>query len=136
VTDRSVNRFAPPNVDFVGWCDPEVFWSAVDIAILTSENEAAPYSLIEAGLAGLPSVATDVGAVGEVVIDGVNGFLLPRDSERLAGAVKVLAENPTQRHVFGLRARDRALELFSPEAMVTKHLDIYSEALTSRYKMK
>jgi glycosyltransferase involved in cell wall biosynthesis len=120
---------APPNVAFVGWTDPRVFWSAADIAVLTSENEAAPYSLIEAGLAGLPAVATDVGAVGEVVIDGVNGYLLSRNAELLADTVNRLAQDFTQREMMGIQARNRALEFFSPETMVRRHLEVYSEAL-------
>lgn len=123
---------APPNVTFVGWCSPEVFWSAVDIAVLTSENEAAPYSLIEAGLAGVPAVATNVGAVGEVVIDQFNGYLVPSMSPAVAAGVETLASSPTIRKSMGENARVRALEIFSPDAMVTRHLELYGEALAIR----
>ena len=47
----------PNNVRLVGWTRPEEIWAASDIALLTSDNEAQPISLIEAGLAGIPAVA-------------------------------------------------------------------------------
>jgi glycosyltransferase involved in cell wall biosynthesis len=69
-----------------------------------------PGVLIEAGLAALPVVATDVGWVREVIVDGVTGVLVPpAPSAELAAAVRrVLAE----RDRMGRAARVRCLEQF------------------------
>ena len=82
----------PPNVCLLGWSRPEVIWAVSDIALLTSDNEAQPISLIEAGLAGLPAVAENVGSVSEVVDDKITGFLVSNLGERLK-AISTLAGN-------------------------------------------
>lgn len=51
----------------------------VDIFINVSSSEGIPVSIMEAASFGIPIVATNVGGTGEIVIDGVNGYLLPRD---------------------------------------------------------
>ena len=52
----------------LGWrADVEKVYAAADLVVLTSDNEGMPVSLIEAGLAGVPAVATNVGSVAEVV---------------------------------------------------------------------
>jgi glycosyltransferase involved in cell wall biosynthesis len=61
-------------------------YRAADGALLSSAWENFPHAVVEALAAGTPVVATDVGGVGEVVEDGVNGFLAP------AGDVAALAE--------------------------------------------
>jgi glycosyltransferase involved in cell wall biosynthesis len=61
-----------------------VFWSACDLAVLTSDNEVMPFSLIEAGLAGLAAVTTDAGSASEVVVDGVTGLVLAKDPGAVA----------------------------------------------------
>jgi hypothetical protein len=65
----------------VGWRrDVETVYAAADLVLLTSDNEGMPVSLIEAGLSGVPVVATRVGSVAEVVHDGVTGLLAPCDA--------------------------------------------------------
>ncbi len=61
--------------------DVETVYAAADLVLLTSDNEGMPVSLIEAGLAGLPVVATRVDSVGEVVRDGVTGLLAACDEQ-------------------------------------------------------
>ena len=68
----------PKNVRLLGWIRPEEIWAASDIALLTSDNEAQPISLIEASLAGIPVVAENVGSVSEVVDSEVRWALLVR----------------------------------------------------------
>jgi glycosyltransferase involved in cell wall biosynthesis len=55
---------------------------------------------------GLPVVATRVGAIPEMVTDGVNGFLVPVRSPRdLRSAIEALLRNPARRHAMGRRSR-------------------------------
>ena len=65
----------------------ETVYAAADLVLLTSDNEGMPVSLIEAGLAGLPAVATRVGSVAEVIEDGRTGLLGPCDVSQLARRV-------------------------------------------------
>jgi glycosyltransferase involved in cell wall biosynthesis len=67
-------------VRFLGWrSDVEVVYAAADLAVLTSDNEGMPVSLIEAALCGVPAVATRVGSVAEVVLDERTGWLCSPD---------------------------------------------------------
>jgi glycosyltransferase involved in cell wall biosynthesis len=68
--------------------------TAADAVLLTSDSEGLPGVLIEAGLVGLPAVATDVGWVSEVVIDDVTGRLVPAGrADQVAAALdNVLAD--------------------------------------------
>ena len=54
-----VAKSAPANVAVIGWTDASLFWSAVDCALSTSDNEGMPIALIEAQLAGLPAVVRE-----------------------------------------------------------------------------
>ncbi|MFB7617415.1 glycosyltransferase family 4 protein [Kitasatospora sp. NPDC056181] len=88
--------------------DPAPLYRAADALLLTSDSEGVPGVLIEAALAGLPAVATDVGWVRSVVQDGRTGALTaPGDPLALAEALaKVLAGD---RAALGAAAREHAL---------------------------
>lgn len=74
-----------PN-DMLAQCYREV---GMDVFITTSSTEGMPVSLMEAFSAGVPVIATDVGGIPEMVLDGKTGYLLPRDlgAEEVAGAI-------------------------------------------------
>ena len=123
---------APLNMRLLGWADPATFWSACDLAVLTSDNEAMPYSLIEAALAGLPAVTTDAGSASEVVVDGVTGYVVPRDAGSVATGVRRLLADPDGMARMGADARDRALVEFSPQRMLQEHRAAYELAIARR----
>ena len=115
---------------FLGWRnDIELILSAADIAILCSDNEGIPLTLIQASQAGLPIVSTDVGSVSDIVIDGVTGYLTEVSSEALIQGISTLLENPELRHTFGKAGEDRAKEFFSSRRMVEHHQKLYSQSL-------
>ena len=60
-----------------------------NLFISTSETEGLPVSMMEAQSAGIPILATDVGGVNEIVIDGVTGWLLPPNPEPALVAEKI-----------------------------------------------
>jgi len=71
-------------------------FAAADASILSSSWENFPHGVVESLAAGTPVVATDVGGVGEVVTDGLNGLLVPAgDVGALTNAVRVLFDEPT-----------------------------------------
>ncbi|MFD9124120.1 glycosyltransferase [Kitasatospora sp. NPDC059571] len=91
--------------------DPAPLYRAADALLLTSDSEGVPGVLIEAALAGLPAVATDVGFVRDVVRVGESGVLVPPgDAAALAAAVRrLLADGPAEA---GAAARRHALARF------------------------
>ena len=93
--------------------------AAADIVCLTSDAEAMPMVLLEAGSLGRPVVATDVGGNREVVVDGETGLLVaPGDLGGVAGALLRLARDPELRRAMGERALARHEDLFTLERMV------------------
>jgi glycosyltransferase involved in cell wall biosynthesis len=105
-----------------------MLWGASDIAILTSDNEAQPITLVEAAMAGLPTVALNVGSIGSVVANGETGFLvenLPEMSER----IMVLANNELLRSEMGVRAVEKMNNEFSVVNFVSGHIQTYKQAL-------
>ena len=103
----------------------ETIYAAADLILLASDNEGMPVSLIEAGLAGLPAVATAVGSVAEVVEDGRTGLLAPCDAERLARSVIRLLTDEPLRHRLGASAAARCRERFGPERLVSDVQEVY-----------
>jgi glycosyltransferase involved in cell wall biosynthesis len=92
-----------------------------DIFVFTSlaPGEGMPGVLIEAGMAGLATVATRVPGARDVVEDGVTGLIVPIDDKPgLVAAVRRLVLDPELRGGMGLRARERAVEKFSLQASV------------------
>jgi glycosyltransferase involved in cell wall biosynthesis len=115
---------------FLGWrSDIDLILSAGDIAILCSDNEGIPLTLIQASQAGLPIVSTDVGSVRDIVIEGVTGFLTEVTSEGLIQGITRLLENPELRHNLGKAGEKRARDFFSSHSMVEYHQRLYSQSL-------
>ena len=122
---------APTNVIFSGWSTPEEIWAASDIALLTSENEAQPISLVEAGYAGLPCVALGVGSVSEVIENGNTGYVA-KDVNALSNYISELAVDLDKRTRFGENARKKMLQEFSVDAFISGHITAYERALEKR----
>lgn len=81
-------------------------YRAADIFVLPSRGDCMPQAVIEAIASGLPVVATRVGAIPEMVKDGVNGYLVPaRDPRALAAAIGALVQQPGKRHPMGRHSR-------------------------------
>lgn len=92
---------------------PEAYADA-DIFCLPSWWEAMPLSVLEAMAAGLPVVASDVGDVSRVVVDGSTGFVVPKQSpDELARALRTLVEDDALRRRMGAAGRRRVEEHFS-----------------------
>ena len=127
---EQVKARAPKNLSVIGWADASVFWSAVDCAISTSDNEGMPVALIEAQLAGIPVIATDVGSNSEVIENGITGIVTTKDLEMLVSEVQRLARNASMRAAMGDMARIRALKEFNMEKMINTHTDAYAKIMS------
>ena len=118
------------NIRFLGWrTDVYDLMKASDIAILTSDNEGMPITLIEAAHLGLPTISTDVGSVSDVVLHAETGYLTSLDEAVIAERIKQLAISPSLRDKFGSAAKKRAAENFSVESMLNFHSELYKSLL-------
>ena len=101
-----------------------------DIFLLPSIAEGLPVSVMEAQAVGLPVVATSVGSVSEVVINGRTGFVvLPEDTNALAERLQYLIEHPEIRVEFGKNGRKHIEENYDITKLNKKLESIYAQLL-------
>lgn len=120
-----IKASAPSNVNVIGWANASNFWSAVDCAVSTSDNEGMPIALIEAQLAGIPVIATDVGSNSEVIDNRVTGIVTSKTVDALVNAVQKLVTNNELRISMGIAAQAWGEENFSLEKMLVLHRQVY-----------
>ena len=114
------------NLTFFGWrSDIAQIFSASDIAILTSDNEGIPLTLIQAAQAGLPIVATNVGSISDIVIDQSTGYLTTTRAVDMADVIEKLARDTQLRKIMGEAGKARANQYFSLDRMLKDHTDLY-----------
>ena len=117
---------APQNAKIMGWVDAATFLSACDIVLSTSENEGMPVALIEAQLAGIPVVATNVGSTAEVIAHNQTGLITTKSKADIIAALQTLLNSPETLINMGQSATTHARANFSPDAMINKHIDLYN----------
>jgi glycosyltransferase involved in cell wall biosynthesis len=127
--EQTLASSIPSNLFMVGWQRKEEMWAIADLALCTSDSEGMPLSLIEAQMSGVPVVSTDVGSVSEIVEDGVTGKLAPKDSRKLADAVREVVENISKGSEMSRASKVRANRLFDLTVMVKAHEDLYRQLL-------
>jgi len=117
-----------PNVIFTGFRrDVPEITSIMNISVLSSLREGLPNVLIESMAMRKPIVATNVGGVSELVIDGKTGFLVsPRDSSTLAEAILKLLKNKDMARKFGEAGRRYVEQRFSLNQMVSNYENLYA----------
>ena len=123
---QKISSSLPKNVKIVGWVPPEIFWPSCDIALLTSDNEGLPTALIEAGLAGLPAIAENVGSVSEIVRDGSTGILVKGEAERISALTKLLADEDLSSRM-GISAQEYCESHFGVASFISAHLQVYNQ---------
>ena len=122
-------------VKVLGWqSDIERVLSAADIIVLTSDNEGTPLSLIQAGMARLPVVTTNVGSVPEVVLDGTTGIITNLGVNEIANALEKLVNSNDLRAQMGAAAQKFTLANFGVKRLVNDHEELYKKLLTNRAK--
>lgn len=106
---------------------PEIL-SIIDIGVLTSEREGLPLTLLEYMASSKPIVSTNVGGVGEVIKEGVNGFLVAHgDYKKLADRINLLLDNKSLALILGNNGLSILKERFSEDIMISKIVDLYDE---------
>lgn len=113
-------------VDFLGWVDPDEVLDRCDIVALASRIEGHPVALLDAQARGIPAVATEVGGVGDIVVDGETGYVVPQgDIEAMATAFTRLVDDPALVSELGAAARRRAEAGYRPSDMARSYLQLY-----------
>ena len=98
-----------------------------DIFLLPSYAEGQPLSILEAMSAGLPIISSTVGSIPEVVIDGVNGFLLePGDINKLAEKISILVEDPILRKKISEHNYSQARKLYNINRVFHEMGEVYN----------
>ena len=122
-------------VAVLGWqSNIERVLSAADIVLLTSDSEGTPLSLIQAGMAGLPVVTTNVGSIPEVVLNNQTGIITELDVRQIADALENLAKNHALRAQLGATAKEFTLAKFSVMRLVHDHEELYKRLLSNPTK--
>ena len=113
-------------VTFLGWqSDIEKILSFSDLVLLTSENEGTPVALIQAQMAGVPVLTTDVGSASEVMLNEVSGFCLNYSTQDFADKIEFLAKNEGVRISLGAAGRRNARNNFSLSRLASDYADLY-----------
>jgi glycosyltransferase involved in cell wall biosynthesis len=100
------------------------------VFVSPSWAESFPYTVLEAMALGASIVATDVGGVGEAVLDRSTGLLVPpRDSAALAAAIVALLTDPRRAARLAAAARELVSRRFTVETMVAETASVYRELL-------
>lgn len=109
-----LRRMAGGEVRFLPATDqPATFYAMADAFVLPSRSESMPASLIEAGLSGLPCIATPVGSVTDVLVPERTGIIVPvGDHVALRHAIERLRDQAGLAANFGAAARQHCAEHF------------------------
>jgi glycosyltransferase involved in cell wall biosynthesis len=96
----------------------------VDLLCLPTRLDLSPNVLVEAAAAGLPAIASDVGAISELVRHGETGYLVdPDDQDGFVARLRELAGDPAAGLAMGSRARELAAAAFSAEINYNRLID-------------
>jgi|WetSurMetagenome_2_1015567.scaffolds.fasta_scaffold186322_2 glycosyltransferase involved in cell wall biosynthesis len=114
--------------------EPDPYFNFSDIIVVPSLCcEGLPISLLEAGKFSKPVIASNIEGIKEVIIHGVNGYLInPGDTEELKKYLKILLSDKDKRLELGLKLNQTISDMFSVETMVDKTLKIYNKMIKKK----
>jgi len=103
-------------------------YNRANVVLCTSRTDLMPFSLIEGSACGRPCVATDVGAIRDIVVDGQTGVVVRDPSvEAIGSAVCSLLENEERGMALGAAARRRAEETFALSVVAERLHEVYED---------
>lgn len=118
-------------VHFLGWRqDLEEIYASLDVMVLCSINEGTPVVVIEAMAAGKPVVATSVGGLPDLIVDGQSGYLVPPgDAQGLAEGILPLLQDRDKALAFGQRGRESVRQRFTSARLAAEMDRLYRSLL-------
>lgn len=114
--------------------DAATYIKAFDIFVLPSKKEGLPYVILEAGLAGVPVVATDLPGNRDIIESGVHGFLIEPNHRMLATSLEMLIRDTGMRRTFASTLQERVMTDFSIEYMVDETFALYTSSKSGASK--
>lgn len=122
------------NVIFAGIrTDIARIYSLLDIFVISSVMEGLPMVLLEALASHKSVVATNVGAIPQVIEHEVNGLLVePGNIEALVKAIRSLLENKCQAENLAQRGYEKVSRFFSARVMADKYIDVYQKLFKTK----
>ena len=123
---RAVELGISNDVVFTGFCStPEKLLPAFSVAVISSDTEQMPLSVLEAMAAGRPIAATDVGDVRQMVAPENHPFVVEKSPIKLADAILHLLEDERRREAIGAANARRAREAFDQSRMFAAYRDLF-----------
>lgn len=131
-------------ISFTGPVKVSDYLGRIDVLVLTSISEALPLVILEAGAAGVPCVATDVGACREILEGrpnehsaiGPGGVVAPVGaSDEIAQAIAMLIEDPKRLRAYGDRLQRRVREQYRSEAVADAYRALYARNFAPQIKV-
>ena len=120
-------------VTFLGWQeDIEEVLAISDLVLLTSDNEGTPIALIQAGMAGIASVSTNVGSIAEVLVNNQTGLITDFSVINIADALEKLVSNSQLRMQYGQAASQFCLGKFHTEIMISNYSKLYKQLILKK----
>ena len=105
-------------------------YSAADVMVVPSRQEAFCQTASDAHACGTPVVAFNTGGLPDIVADRVTGALAePFEPASLAAAIRWVLEDPQRRRALGAAARERAERLWAPARVAGLYAEVYGRAL-------
>lgn len=116
-------------VHFTGYLDDaRSYLTAFDAFVLPSLKEGFPYSILEAGAAGLPVIASRVGGIPEIITDKETGLLIdPQDVTTLTNALKTITTNEKDDIFYTQRLKEKILKDHSLARMIKETQQVYEQ---------
>ncbi|MFM2374392.1 MAG: hypothetical protein RLZZ234_387 [Candidatus Parcubacteria bacterium] len=125
--ETRAHSHAAHNIRLLGYREnASQYLKAFDIFVLPSLKEGLPYVLLEAGLAQLPVIATDVGGIGEIIKDASFGVVVkPSTIEALADALRTYTSQENMRNAHACALKKNIASDFMLSTMVEKTCSLY-----------
>ncbi len=139
LVENTVNELGlQAHVHLLGnWTNVEDLLPHADLFVLSSRHEGLPMVLLEAMSCGLPIVTTAVGGIPEIVEDGVNGYLVPRENpDSLAEKIELLLAQPETARRMGATNRDQAVAKYSMLHTAGCYAQLYDDIMAGRPQAK
>ncbi|WP_019907389.1 glycosyltransferase [Thermoanaerobacter indiensis] len=141
IKDKNLDNY----IKFEGIVDnkfmPEMY-NKSDVVVVPSiklDNVEEPFGIvaIEAMACRKAVIASDIGGLREIIVDGYNGFLVPdKNPEAIAEKIKYIILNPELSKEIGQNARKTVEEKFSTEIAIKKYYNIYKKTIEKYYELR
>jgi len=118
-----------PAIYEIGFVEsPQAWFDACDVQVLPSYREGFGTVVLEAALAGVPTIGTNIYGLRDAIVDGETGELIPvRDAEALHHAMKQFLDDRELVERYGAKARERVIAKFGYEKIASALLQNYHE---------